>query len=196
MSLDLWRMHQLKWDQTYRLQSQHMLKSGKQQWVGVKRVLRYINETLDFNLHCKATNLDAVTNSLSGYADADWAGDMTTRKSTLGYMFQIGKSTVSWRSKHQSIVALSSTKTEYVALSNATQEAIWLQTLFKGIGLDQAKSLTMFEDKQGTIELAKNPSHHSRTAHIIIEFIMYVMLLLQRRFIYNTALHRKWSLIF
>ena len=72
-----------------------MLKSGKKQWVGVKRVLRYIKETLDFNLQCKATNVDAVTNSLSGYADAGWAGDMTMRKSTLGYMFQIEKSTMS-----------------------------------------------------------------------------------------------------
>ena len=74
-----------------------------------------------------------------------------------------------WRSKHQSIVALSSTEPEYMALSNATQEAIWLRTFLNGIGLDLAKPTTMFEDSQGTIELAKNPSHNSRTKHTDIK---------------------------
>ena len=74
------------------------------------------------------TNVDGVMNSHRGFADADWAGDMTTRKSTSACVFQI-KSTVSWRSNRQLIVALSSTEAEYVALSNATQEVVWLRCL-------------------------------------------------------------------
>ena len=81
-----------------------------------------------------------------GYADADWAGDVNTRKSTSGYVFQIGGSTISWMSKRQSIVALSTTEAEYVALSTATQEAIWLRSLLKGMGFEQKSPTTIFED--------------------------------------------------
>ena len=114
-------------------------------------------------------------NSLRGYADAAWTRNMTMRKSTSGYVFQI--------------------ETKYMTLSNTKQEAIWLQTLPNAMGFDQAKPTTLFEDKQGAIELAKNPSHHSETKHITLSSIMYVLLLLQRRLIYNTALHRKLLLI-
>ena len=73
-------------------------------------------------------------------------------------------------SKHQSIVTLSSTEAEYVALSNATQEVIWLGTFLNGKGFDQAEPKTMFEDNQGTMKLAKDPSHHLQVKHIDIKF--------------------------
>ena len=71
---------------------------------------------------------------LVGYADADWAGDTDTRRSTSGYTFRIGDATVSWSSKRQASVARSSTEAEYVALSNASQEAIWLRKLLSDVG--------------------------------------------------------------
>ena len=129
---------------------QHMLNPGKQHWVGTKRALRYIKGTLDYSSQCKTTNIDGVMNSLRGYADAAWTRNMTMRKSTSAYVFQI--------------------ETKYMTLSNTKQEAIWLQTLPNAMGFDQAKPTTMFEDKQGAIELAKNPSHHSETKHINIKF--------------------------
>lgn len=101
-----------------------MAKPGKQHWIGIKRVLRYIKGTLDYGLIYKSSETNSII--LEGYADADWGGDSSTRKSTSGYVFKIGNCTISWRSKRQSIVALSSTEAEYVALSHATQEAIWL----------------------------------------------------------------------
>ena len=67
-------------------------------------------------------------------------------------------------------MALSSTEAEYVSLSLATQEVIWLRRLLKGMGFAQEHPTTIFEDNQGAIELAKNPSHHSRTKHIDIKF--------------------------
>lgn len=86
--------------------SQHMSNPGKKHWVGVKRVLRNIKETLYYELQYKATNVDGViTVFMIMQMDADWAGDVTTQKLTSGYVFQIGSSTVSWRSKRQSIVA-------------------------------------------------------------------------------------------
>ena len=99
-----------------------------------------------------------------------------TRKSTSGYVFQIGTSTISWKSKLQSIVALSSTKAEYVLLSIATQEAVWLRVLLDDMGFKQDNAITIFEDNQGAIALAKNPTHHSRTKHIDIKY-HYVCLL-------------------
>ena len=111
-------------------------------------------------------------NFLHGFADANWAGDVTTRKSTSGYVFQIDESTVSWKSKRQSIVALSSTEAEYVSLCGATQEAIWLQVLLDGMGFTQKNATTIHEDNQGAITFAKNPAHHSRTKHIDVKFLV------------------------
>ena len=75
-------------------------------------------------------------NELMGFSDADWAGDVNTRRSTSGYVFRYGNSTVTWSSRKQNTVAKSSTEAEYVALSGATQEVIWLRRLFGGLGLD------------------------------------------------------------
>ena len=68
--------------------------------------------------------------SCSGYLDADWGGDLDAQKSTSGYDFQIGETAISWRSKKQTCVALSTAEAEYVALSSAAQESLWLQQLF------------------------------------------------------------------
>ena len=104
-----------------------MSKPGNDYWIGVKRVFRYIKGTFDYGLiySPKDNNTQIV-----GYADADWAGDVSTRESTSGYAFQIGGSTLSWMSKRQSIVALSTIEAEYDALSTATQEVIWLRSKF------------------------------------------------------------------
>ena len=148
--------------------SRFMTKPGQQHWTGVKRVLRYIKGTLNFSL--KFESIGEMQIRLSGYADADWAGDVDTRKSTSGYVFRIGSSTVSWSSKRQTVVALSTTEAEYVSLSYATQETVWLRKLLGSIGFDQHKSTILHEDNQSTIALIKNPKHHARTKHIDIKY--------------------------
>ena len=105
---------------------------------------------------------------LVGYSDSDWAGDIDTRRSTSGYVFQIGNGTISWSSKKQATVAKSSTEAEYVALSMAAQEAIWLNQLMGDLGQNMDRPITIFEDNQGAMELAKNPKYHNRTKHIDI----------------------------
>ena len=98
---------------------------------------------------------------LNDFSDADWAGDTSTRKSTSGYLFRLGKSTVSWKSKCQSIVALSSIEAEYVALCSAVQETVWLRHLLSSIGFKQSTPTILYEDNQSSIALSKNPiSHH------------------------------------
>ena len=148
--------------------SQYMSNPGEEHFIGIKRVLRYLRGTTDFGLEFKAQ--DNMKINLHGYADADWAGDVSTRKSTTGYLFQIGNGTVSWKTRRQSIVALSSTEAEYVSLSCAAQETIWMRNLLESIGFQQLDPTMISEDNQGAIALAGNPGNHPRTKHISIKY--------------------------
>ena len=86
-----------------------------------------------------------------------------------GYIFQLEKSPISWASKKQTVIALSTTEAEYIALSLATQEAVWLRNLLSDIYLEPTTT-SIFEDNQGTIALSMNPCSHSRTKHIDIKY--------------------------
>ena len=133
--------------------------------MGVKRVLRYLKGTLNYGLKL---SVHREQTELNGYSDADWAGDVDSRtRSTPGYVFQFGNGTISWSSRKQPTVSKSSTEAEYVALSSATQEAIWLRCLMKD-GKQMDSPTTIYEDNQGAIELAKNVKYHSRTKQIDI----------------------------
>ena len=92
---------------------------SKAHWTGVKRIIRYLKGTIDFVLNFLCAN-DENPQAI-GHSDADWTGDLDTRRSTSGYVFQIGKSTVSWCSKRQATVSKSTTEAEYVTLSQAIQ---------------------------------------------------------------------------
>lgn len=131
----------------------------------VKRVLRYLKGTL--NLALKYERSESGT--LVGFSDADWAGDQDDRRSTTGNVFLLGGGAVSWLSKKQSTVALSTAEAEYVALSQAAQECTWLRRLLSDLGMD-ATPVVILEDNQGAIAIAKNPVDHSRTKHIDIRY--------------------------
>ena len=118
--------------------SKYMSRPGKEHWQGVKRILRYVQGTVDYGLIFRAKDNSC---SLTGYSDADWAGDLDTRRSTSGYVFQIEGSTVSWRSKKQTCVSKSTTEAEYVALSLAAQETVWLRRLLSDIWIDTENTI-------------------------------------------------------
>jgi len=84
--------------------------------------MQYLRGTLNFGLVYSRDGSKDCT----GYSDADWVGDTDDRKSTSGYLFRISRTAVSWRSKKQTCVTLSTAEAEYMALANATQEAIWI----------------------------------------------------------------------
>ena len=105
--------------------SRYMSCPSKAHWTGVKRIICYLKGTIDFGLEFSCVSDENP--QVIGYSDADWAGDLDTRRSTSGYVFQIGRSTVSWCSKRQATVAKLTTEAEYVALSQATREAVWLR---------------------------------------------------------------------
>ena len=132
----------------------------------VKRILRYLKKTVDLAIKYEKKE-DTV---LVGYSDADWAGDQDDRHSTTGNLFVMSGSPVSWLSKKQPMVSLSTSEAEYVALSSATQEAVWLRRLFDDLQANLKEPTVVMEDNQGAIAMAKNPVSHHRTKHIDIRY--------------------------
>ena len=126
-------------------------------------MLRYLKGTTNFGL------IYSDDSDVLGYSDADWAGDMDDRKSTSGYMFQIAGGPVSWRSKKQDTVALSTAEAEYVALSSAAQECVWMRRLVSELGKPPGEPTTVLEDNQSSIAMARNPQFHGRAKHIDIK---------------------------
>ncbi|GKF95698.1 hypothetical protein Tco_0288433, partial [Tanacetum coccineum] len=133
--------------------SRYMAEPGRGHWEVVKRILRYIKGTSDVAL-C--------------FGDSD-LGDLDGSKSTTGYVFTLSGGTVSWVSKLQSVVAMSTTEAEYVAATQASKEAVWLKMLLEELGHKQEK-ITLFCDNQSALYLARNPAFHSKTKHIQVQY--------------------------
>jgi Reverse transcriptase (RNA-dependent DNA polymerase) len=140
-------------------------KPRLQHWNAAKHVLRYVKATLDFNLTFGANEM----RELHGFCDADWAGDIDTRRSTTGYVFLMDGGAVSWSSKRQPTVALSTTEAEYMSATQATKEACWLRKLLADLGRKPEQATFIQCDSQGAIALIGNPVQHTRTKHIDIQ---------------------------
>lgn len=132
----------------------------------VRMVLRYIKSTPGYGVKFKRE----AKIELVGYCDADYARDITTRRSTTGYVFMIGSSAVAWCSKRQPTVSLSTTEAEYRAAKMAAQECVWLLQLLKELNQQESGKVTMFGDNISSISLAENPVFHARTKHIEVHY--------------------------
>ena len=135
-------------------------------WGLVRRILRYLHTTVHLQLVYRGE-----LKALSGYTDSDFAAD-STRRSTAGYVFGIGSAAISWQSKRQPTVALSTCEAEYMGQTQAAKEALWLKQLLGEMRPHEAGNLpavVIFGDNQGAIALAKNPVYHSRTKHMGIQ---------------------------
>ena len=97
---------------------------GIEQWTYLKRILRYLKGTANKCLVYQKSDQD-----LTAFVDADFAGDIRNRKSFSGWIFKLGNCAISWESKKQCTVALSTTEAEYMALSECCKEAIYLKRL-------------------------------------------------------------------
>ncbi|KAK0605571.1 hypothetical protein LWI29_028241 [Acer saccharum] len=144
--------------------SRHMANPGIDHWNAVKRILRYIRGTSDAALCYGGSEF-----TVRGYVDSDFAGDLDKRKSTTGYVFTIAGGAVSWISKLQTVVALSTTEAEYMAATQACKEAIWIKRLMEELGHKQEK-IILFCDSQSALHIARNPAFHSRTKHIGVQY--------------------------
>ncbi|KAG6619109.1 putative integrase [Phytophthora cinnamomi] len=149
--------------------SRFMENPQVEHWIAVKRIFRYLQGTKSHGLRFSpGKDID-----FQGYSDADWAGDLSDRKSTSGYLFQVAGGPISWGSKKQSSVSLSTSEAEYIALSLAIQEGKWVHKLLCEILVAAGgvtPELKIFEDNQSCIKMTKNPVNHGRAKHIDIKY--------------------------
>ena len=138
--------------------------------MALKRILRYLAGTKNLGItYSKASTDPNNSNYFSGFADAAYANH-DDHKSTSGYVFSAAGGAITWKSKKQTTIALSSTEAEYVALSEAGREACWLRNLFEELGYPQENPILIKGDNDSSISMAKNQQFHSRSKHIAIRW--------------------------
>ena len=148
--------------------SQFLARPRNQHLNICKSVLRYLRGTTNLGLTFVKTKSQI---KLLGFCDSDWGGSCGDRKSISGYCYRLSdeSSLVSWRSRRQQAVALSTCEAEYMAMSHAIQEGKFIrQLLFDLHG--KMLQIDLFADNQGAINLAKNPVSHQRSKHIDIRY--------------------------
>jgi hypothetical protein len=146
--------------------SQFLNNPSSKHMLAVKRVLRYLQGTPSLGITYRPPPL-----RLTGYSDADWAGNVDTRRSTTGYVVMLNNGAVAWRSQRQPTVALSTMEAEYMALTEATKELKWIRNFLAELGCNNGKPdvpTDLYSDNQSAIALAKNPVSHARAKHIDI----------------------------
>ncbi|KAJ3559245.1 hypothetical protein NM688_g454 [Phlebia brevispora] len=136
-------------------------------WTTVKCIMRYLNGTLGvsikYGLHAKVQDLELI-----GYSDADWAEDANDCKSVSGYVFLFSGSPITWSSKKQLTIALSSMEAEYMAMSHAAREVLWLRNLLTELDIVQKSGTLVNVDNQGAIAYSKLNIFHRHSKHIDI----------------------------
>ncbi|EGU73768.1 hypothetical protein FOXB_15720 [Fusarium oxysporum f. sp. conglutinans Fo5176] len=147
----------------------HLANPTNEHQTAVKRMFRYLKGSQNLELVYQGG-----LQPLLGYTDSDWAGDLETRRSTSGYVFNLGTGAISWSSKRQRTVALSSCEAEYMGQTAAAKEAVWLRGLLQELlkeykEVPELKTTVIFGDNQGAIAMSKNPQFHTRTKHIDIQ---------------------------
>ena len=150
--------------------SSYMSNPIKEHWNGVKWVMRYIKGSLTTKLLFKKSSEFKI----AGYCDDDFAADPDRRRSITGLVFTLGGNTISWKSGLQRVVALSTTESEYMSLTEAVKEAVWLKGLLKEFGYDQ-KRVEILCDSQSAIALSKNNVHHERNIDVKCHYIREII---------------------
>lgn len=133
-------------------------------WQAAMGVLRYLAGTRLVGLRYSGTDA-----SLHGWSDADYAGDISTRRSTTGYVFTSNGAAISWSSRLQPTVATSTLEAEYMAAAAAAKEALWLRKLRSDLGMETG-TVTIFSDNQGSLSLMDNPVISDRSKHIDVHY--------------------------
>ncbi len=146
------------------LLSRFQANPGVEHWKGLLHVVGYIKNTLDFGL---TYSRDDELTPLA-YVDADYGGCHDTRRSTSGYIFSMSGGPVTWSSKRQATVALSTVEAEYVAMSRCAQQMVWMQTWLDEVEIAHALPGIIRGDSRGAIALSKTTKDHGKVKHIDI----------------------------
>jgi hypothetical protein len=143
-----------------------MTEPRQRHWVASKCILRYLKGKITYGM--RYTSSGGLF--IHGYADVDWAGSPLDQKSTLGYYFSLGSSMISWSSQKQGSIAQSTKKVEYIAVGDASKEAVWLRKLISGLFGDKIKMTVVHCDNQSCIKLTENLVFHERSKHIDMRY--------------------------
>ncbi|XP_042012477.1 secreted RxLR effector protein 161-like [Salvia splendens] len=146
--------------------SRYMSNPGPVHWEALIWLLRYLKNTSKYGL-CYFRCEYGV--KLTGYVDSNYVNDRDKRKSTTSYVFTVCRSCISWKSQLQHIVALSTTESEYIVITEAMKEAVWLNEVLSKLNFVKTPPV-VFSDSQSAIQLCKNPVFHDRTKHIDVRF--------------------------
>eukprot|EP00253_Pinus_taeda_P014116 PITA_14116 len=146
--------------------SRFMERPKEAHWQAAKIIMRYVRGTKNFGMLYNVSE----HSDLVGYTNSDWAGSVDDRKSTSDYVFHMGSGAISWASKKQSIVALSTAEAEYEAATAAACQAVWMRRMLRSLGQERAKATVIFCDNRSAIALSKNSVFHKRTKHIDTRF--------------------------
>lgn len=139
---------------------------GLAHWKALLHMLAYVKGTLNYRIPY-SRDLGGSTKPI-GYVDADYGGDLDTRRSTSGYVFLMAGGPVSWSSKRQQTVALSTTEAEYMAMTHGSQQALWMHNFLSEINMEQRPPATILVNNNLSIALAQSTKGHSRAKHINI----------------------------
>src|SRR5579859_93922 len=140
---------------------------GMEHWKAVKHMFRYLQGTKDKKLVYRP---DDGKELFTSFTDADHGGDKNTGRSTGGYLIKFGTGAVSWSSKLQPIVALSTTEAEYIAAVEAGKKMIWMRQLLTEFGIPIKEPSILRIDNQSAISVSKNPEHHGRMKHLDLRY--------------------------
>jgi hypothetical protein len=140
--------------------ARHMATPTAEHWSVAMGVLRYLKGTPNLGL------VFGGGTGLVGFCDADYAGDVDTRRSTTAYVFLLNGGAISWSSRLQQTVAQSTVEAEYMAAAAAVKEALWLRTLLSDLGVSGLGAVQMYCDNQGAVQLLKHPIASQRSKHI------------------------------
>jgi hypothetical protein len=132
--------------------------------VATKHAMRYLKGTIDYGLSYDGDH----DFTLSGYTDAYWAGSFFDRKITSGCCFSLGSTMISWQSRKQSSISLSTTEVEYIAACSSSCKSIWLRKLLTGLFDLEMRETLILCDNQRCIKMTENPIFHDRSKHIEI----------------------------
>nr|GEY42159.1 retrotransposon protein, putative, Ty1-copia subclass [Tanacetum cinerariifolium] len=147
--------------------SRYLANPGKSHWEAVKWILKYLRGTTNVGLVYGTNRGNHM--DVTGFVDSDYAKDPNKVRSITGYEFLVHGCVVSWKETLQHVVAFSTTEAEYIALTEAMKEAIWLRGLLEELGAELNR-VTVNCDNQGAIHLSRNHVFHERTKHIIVRY--------------------------
>lgn len=146
--------------------SQFNNNPGQPHWNAVKRLMRYLKGTMSTCLVYEQETEPKII----GYADANWGNDTDDRRSYTGFIYFLAKGAISWTSKKQPTVTLSTTEAEHIAVTAASKEAIWLRDFLTEINILKGNfSIPIMCDNKSVINLSQNPTQHERSKHFAIK---------------------------